>query len=160
MLSALCCVIMLVGSIVDVMDLSVAAIASFAVVFAIIELGGAYPALIFSTVSLLGMLLLPTKLPTLYFLLFFGWYPIVKFPLERLRVQVAWLLKCAVCSLSVTVIVLIGRFFAGAEELITLSVWVYLVCIPVFVLYDIAITRITRTYLRFWKPKYKIDLSK
>ena len=160
MLSALCCAIMLVGSIIDVMDLSTAAIASFAVTFAILELGSAYPTLIFSSVSLLGMLLLPSKLPAVYFILFFGWYPIVKFPLEKLRSWLSWLLKCAICSLSVTVILLVSVFFAGAEDLITLNAWVYLVCVPVFVLYDVALTRVTRTYLRFWKQKYRIDLSK
>ena len=160
MLSALCCVLMIVGSIVEVMDLSVAAIASFAVIFAVLELGGAYPTLVFSSVSLLGMLLLPAKLPALYFLLFFGWYPIVKFPLERLPAWLSWLLKCAICALSVTAIVTLGAFFAGAQELMSYGIWVYLVCIPVFVIYDVALTRVVRTYLRFLKPKYKIDLSR
>ena len=64
-------VVMLVGSIFDVMDLSAAALASFAVIFAVIELGGAYPVLVWLVTSSAAMLLLPNKLPAIYFALFF-----------------------------------------------------------------------------------------
>ena len=160
MLSALSVVIMLAGSIIEVMDLSVAAIASFAVIFAILELGGAYPYMMFTSVSVLGMILLPSKLPALYYLLFFGWYPMVKFPLERLNKWLCRVMKAVVSALSVTVITLIGIYFTGLEDLIPMDIWIYALCIPVFAIYDIGLTRIIRTYLFVWKRKYKIDLSR
>lgn len=159
MLAALSVVIMLVGSIIEVMDMGVAAIASFAVIFAMLELSGAYPYMIFFSASALGMLLLPSKLPALYYLLFFGWYPLVKYPLERLNVWVCRALKATAFALSVTAMFIISMYFTGTEDLIPMN-WAYLICIPVFAIYDIALTRVTRTYLRVWKPKYRIGLSR
>lgn len=160
MLAALSVVVMLAGSIIEVMDLSVAALASFAVIFAILELGGAYPYMIFASVSILGMLLLPSKLPALYYLLFFGWYPLVKYPLERLNVWLSQILKAGAFALSVTAITLVSIYVAGMEDAIPLNVWVYVLCIPVFAIYDIALTRVTLTYLRVWKRRFRIDLSR
>ena len=160
MLAALSVVLMLAGALIEVMDLSIAALASFAVIFAILELGGAYPYMIFSSVSVLGMLLLPSKLPALYYLLFFGWYPIMKYPLERLNIWVCRALKGVVFALSLTATLLVSVYFTGTEDLIPMSVWAYAICIPVFAIYDIALTRVTRTYLRVWKHRFKIDLSR
>ena len=78
MLSALGVVLLLIGSFVEVMDLSAAAIASLLCVFAVIEYGGASPWLIFAVTSVLSMVLLPTKTPALMYLAFFGYYPIIK----------------------------------------------------------------------------------
>ncbi len=160
MLCALSVVLMLAGAVIEVMDLSVAAIASFAVIFAILELKGAYPYMIFFSVSVLGILLLPSKLPALYYFLFFGWYPMVKYPLEKLNVWLCRILKAAVFAISLTAVLLISVYFTGTEELIPMSVWAYAICIPVFAIYDIALTRITRTYFRIWKRRFKIDLSR
>ncbi len=160
MLSALTVISLLAGSLVDVMDLSVAAIASFAVIFAILELGGAYPYLIFSVSSLLGMLLLPSKLPALYYLLFFGWYPIAKFALERLNAWACRILKATLALLSAAAMLLIGGMLIGMDGIPYEQIWIYALLIPVFAIYDIALTRITRTYLVRWKPRFRIDLSR
>ena len=157
-LCALTLVLMLSGSIVEVMDLSVGAVASFAVIFAVLELGGAYPMLIWSVGSVLGMLLLPNKLPAIYYLLFFGWYPIVKRYLERLPMVFSWIAKCAACAASLTLICLISVYFAGVEDIIPMSVWVYVVVLPVFVIYDIALTRLISAYLHVWRHKLKIKI--
>ena len=153
MLCALSVVLMLAGSIIDVMDLSVAAICSFIIAIAAIELGGAYPLLIFSVSSVLGMLLLPNKLPALYYLLFFGWYPIAKKPLDRLNKPLGFTLKMLLCSLSLTLILLASALVAPAEELVKISVWVYAVCLPVFILYDAAFERVTLAYLMRWRHR-------
>ena len=64
MTCALSVVLMLFGSVFEVMDLSCAAICSALMIFLILELGGAYPALVYCATTLLGMLLLPNKLPS------------------------------------------------------------------------------------------------
>ena len=158
MLCALSCVLMLAGSLIDVMDMSVAAIASFAVVFAILELHGAYPALIFSVSCLLGLLLVPSKLPAIYYLLFFGWYPMLKFPADKLKPLPAWLVKLLIFAMAASVMALVGAFIAGTEDTMGLGVWLYVLCIPVFAIYDIALSRMARAYLRVWRARFKIDL--
>ena len=67
-LAALGVVLLLLGSLVQVLDLSMAAIASLLVVFAVIEIGGKYPILIYLVTSVLSLLLLPVKTAALIYL--------------------------------------------------------------------------------------------
>ena len=156
MTCALSVVLMLFGAVFEVMDLSCAAICSALMIFLILELGGAYPALVYCATTLLGMLLLPNKLPALYYALFFGWYPIVKLPLERLSRVTSWILKLVLCAISLTVILLTSTLFAPAEELIGISVPVYVLCLAVFAIYDVALSRITVAYLVRYRHKIKL----
>lgn len=156
MTCALSVVLMLLGSIFEVMDLSCAAICSALIAFSILELGGAYPVLVYCATTLLGILLLPNKLPALYYALFFGWYPIAKLPLERLRGAVSLILKLMLCAISLTAILLASTLFAPAEELICMSIPVYVLCLAVFLIYDVALSRITVAYLVRYRHKIKL----
>ena len=152
-------VVMLVGSIFDVMDLSAAALASFAVIFAVIELGGAYPVLVWLVTSSAAMLLLPNKLPAIYFALFFGYYPILKNVFERLNKILCWVLKLMVFNAALAAVCALSAFFVGAEqEVLTVTPWLFLIGTPVFVMYDIALTKVIFSYMRVWKHKYKIKI--
>ena len=153
MLCALSVVIMLAGSVIEVMDLSVAAICSFLIIYSIYELGGAYPALVFLVSGALGMILLPNKLPALYYALFFGWYPMLKQRLDTLRFLLSLILKLAVCAASLSLILLASALFFPSDELVGASIPVYAVCLCVFVLYDAALGRITAAYLTRFKGK-------
>ena len=157
-LCALCVIIMLAGSVIEVMDLSVAAICSFAVLFAVIELGSFYPVLLWLSASTLGILLLPVKFPALYFALFFGWYPIVKAYTERLSRLPCILIKLAACCVSVTVICAAGTLVAPEEALVALTPLLYPLACAVFILYDIAMSRMRAAYLRTWKKKLGISI--
>ena len=78
LLSALSIVVLYIGSVFEVLDLSAAAIASIAIVFAQIELKNPYPYLIYAVVSLLALLLLPSKFSAMVYVCFGGIYPMVK----------------------------------------------------------------------------------
>ena len=147
MLSARSVVIMLCGSVIEVMDLSTAAACSLLIIVAIDELGGAYPSLVFICSSVLGLMLLPVKLPALYYALFFGWYPMIKLPLDRMNRAIRLILKLLVITVSVTLMMLTSRLFLPTDELLGLNIWAGALCIVVFFIYDIALSRITLTYL-------------
>jgi len=157
MLCALCVVLMLIGSLIEVVDLSAAALASFAIIFAVIELGGAYPTLIWLSASVIGILLLPGKLPAVYFSMFFGWYPIAKNYFERLPSVLSWAAKLVSIAVSVTAMYYIGEAVLGVGEQIEdlTPLLIGGTCV-VFVIYDIALSRIISSYLRVWKYKFKI----
>lgn len=157
-LAALGVVLLLLGSLVQVLDLSMAAIASLLVVFAVIEIGGKYPILIYLVTSVLSLLLLPVKTAALIYFVFAGYYPILKAVLEgRLSKPVAWGLKAVIFCAAVTV----GLFSAGKLFLMDLSWifanWWFLLCLlPVFVLYDIALTRLISAYLGKWRARLRL----
>lgn len=156
-LSALGVVLLTVGAFVDVLDLSMAAIASLTVVFAVIELGGKWPYLVYLVTAALSLLLLPNKSPALLYALFAGYYPILKAALEKhLKKPLAWLIKivvfCGGLALSIFVAV---RFFTVTENsLFSWYYWLVLVMAPIFVLYDIALTRLISAYLFRWRKRF------
>lgn len=157
-LAALGVVLLLLGSLVQVLDLSMAAIASLLVVFAVIEIGGKYPMLIYAVTSVLSLLLLPVKTAALIYFVFAGYYPILKAALEgRLTKPVAWTFKAVIFCAAVA----IGLLAAGKLFLMDLSWlfanWWFLLCLlPVFVLYDVALTRLISAYLNKWRARLRL----
>ena len=153
LLSALGVVVLLLGTVIDVMDLSMAVIASLFCVFAVIEYGGASPWLVFSVTGLLAFLVLPYGTPALFYGCFFGYYPILKEKFERLNRPLSWVCKEAVFHVALVAIVLILRFLLMTPDLMGVSPWLWVAMAIaaelIFILYDIALTRLTRFYL--WK---------
>lgn len=100
MLSALGVVLIAAATLLDVLDLTMAALASLLTVFAVIEIGQFYPWLIFAVTSILSLVLLPRNSGAYCYLLFFGYYPIIKSVFERkLPKPLAWLCKFLVFNL-------------------------------------------------------------
>ena len=90
-LSALSIVVMLIGSVTGFLDLTMVAIASIFVFFAILEMGSPYQYLIYVTTSLLSMLLLPDKFSAILYMAFGGIYPMLKQQIEKLPRLFSWI---------------------------------------------------------------------
>ena len=157
-LSALGVVLLTVGAFVSVLDLSMAAIASLTVVFAVIELKGKYPYLVYFVTSVLSLLLLPSKAPALLFALFAGYYPILKAWLEgRFSRTVSWLFKILTFTVAFALIAFVSIKVFTLFEL-TWQWWyaaALAFVVAVFVLYDIALTRLITAYLLRWRRRFR-----
>ncbi len=155
-LSALCFIILLLGSVITVLDLSCAAAASLVIIFCVIELGGYYPYLVWLVVSFISLLMLPDKFGALVFALFCGIYPILKSYIERLPKVAGWVIKIALFNIVLTGIIAASRFILGIPtEEIDFSLIVYGVCNITFFLYDIAVTRLISLYLFKLRHRFK-----
>ncbi len=157
-LCALNVVIMYMGSIIEVLDLSASVIASLACIFAVIEMGGSYPWLIYAVTGVLGAVLLPApKTVALIYLLFSGYYPILKAHIERLCRPVAWVVKLALFNVALTGLVLLSVWVLHIPDaLFSASVWVYLLGNVTFVMYDVALTGLITAYLRAWRKRLRL----
>ena len=158
MLTALGVVILWLGAVVDVLDITMAAMASFLTVFAVIELQGKYPYLIFAATALLSLLFLPVKTPALLYALFAGYYPMLKALLEgHLKKPLAWVLKIVIfnAALALAIFLILRLFTVDGDSLFTKQYWLLLIGTPVFVLYDVALTRLITTYLHRWRRHFK-----
>ena len=82
-LCALGVISMSVGSLVEVLDLTMIMLASFCIVFAVIEIGNRWAWLIWAVTAVLSLLLLPNKLAAVFYLMG-GMYPIAKAAFEKL----------------------------------------------------------------------------
>lgn len=159
MLTALGVVLMALGSIIDVLDLSVAVLASMLCIYAVIEMGGFYPWALWGATSILSLILLPVKTPALFYAAFAGFYPIVKEKLEKLPRAAAWILKVVVFHLSLGAIVLAMRLFLPGqltEEIPYFGLILYALALVTFFLYDFALTRLITFYLVRLRHRFRI----
>jgi len=167
LLSAAGCVILLAGSLVDVLDLSCAALASLVIVLARIELGQAYSLGAYGVISVISLLLFPTKFVGLAFFAFFGFYPIIKAAFERRHPAVSWVFKFSAFYISVFAVYMLGKYlfnlpdFSGSllpdeifgvavPQVVTggqIAILGLIVLGVMFLLYDIALSRIIMLYI-------------
>ena len=83
---------------------SIAALASVFTAAAVIELGLRRGIYVYVASSLLAILILPTPIASLAYIVFFGYYPIVKSLIERLRSAILrWALKIGVFLAALTI---------------------------------------------------------
>lgn len=160
MLSALGVVLLWLGSAVEVVDISMAVLASLLCVFAVIEYGGSAPWLVFGVTSVLSLLLLPQKTPAVMYLLFFGYYPILKEKLERKPRPISWLFKEIIFNLALLLLLALSHLvlYPGASLASMLYYYMLLVLAAevVFPIYDIALTRLISLYLFRLRKRLRI----
>ena len=151
MLAALGVVLLYAGSLIEVLDISMAVIASLLCVIAVIEYGGSAPWMIYGVTAILSALLLPNKSPAFLYIAFFGFYPILKEKLEKKPRVICWILKELVFNVCLVILALGTYFFFTLKDNslinpITIAIALVL-CEAVFVLYDIALTRLISFYI-------------
>ena len=102
--------------------------------------------LCWAAASILGLLLLPDKGVALMYLVFLGLYPVVKSRLEQLKSRTAeWAGKLAYFNAALTLLWFAFRelFLPALPEWMSAQAWVlYLAGNVIFILYDIALSRL------------------
>ena len=157
-LSALGVILLYMGALIEVIDLSMAVLASLIVIVLVVERGGAYPWMIYAVTSVLSLLLVPNKSPAIVYTCFMGFYPILKEKLERIRTPlVRLLLKLAIFNASVGLMVLISRLLVVDLDM-GMVLWVTIAILNgTFLFYDYALTVLITSYLRVWRKKLRIE---
>ena len=170
LLSAMGVALLFVGSVIETLDLSAAALASFFCIFAVIELGNKFSWLIFTVTGILSVVLMPYSMGGWYYLLFFGYYPILKEKFERLPKIIAWIVKIIVLNASVILSLVVASFIFYGGNLNTAfmmtfgsdgyglyaAIGIYALVNLVFVIYDLALTRLISLYLFKLRQKFKM----
>ena len=172
MLAAIGAALLLIGSLFQVIDLSMAAIASFVCVIAVIELGTGWAWMIYGVVGVISVLLRPTSFAPWVYVVFLGYYPIIKERIERLKKPLAWTLKMISFNVSLIACCTVAYFLLTAEKPenvfdffntllgvptagTAVAIGLYVFVNFVFVIYDIALTRLISTYLFRLRDKFK-----
>lgn len=168
-LSAMGVALLLIGSLIETLDLSMAAMASFFCVFAVLEFGGAYPWLIYAVTGILSVIFMPQGMGGWFYILFFGYYPILKDKLQRLKAPIAWTLKILLLNLALILSLVFASFvfyngnlyetfmlmFGDEGWGIYAAIGVYVLVNFVFVIYDIALNRLIVFYFVKIRSKFK-----
>lgn len=155
MLTAIGVVVLYLGSLIEVLDISMAVIASLFAVVAVIEYGGGAPWGVYAATAVLSAVLLPSKLPAAMYIAFFGFYPIVKEKLEKLRSKtLSWVIKVVLMNVCLAALLLAVKWLMlDPEGTFVFEVIFIGLANVTFVVYDIALTRLITFYLVRLRPK-------
>lgn len=157
-LVALGTVFMVLGAVIEVMDLTVCAIASLIVVFIYIEIGSPYTWLVWLATSLATALMFPGSLIWIEYFLVFGVYPLVKAYIEKLPRAFWWPIKIAFINAVIWAIFFVAERFLGLPfiegDTLPIKIATYVLMNVAFVAYDLFITVMVRLY--FEKMRHRI----
>jgi len=155
MLAALSVVVLFAGYATGIMDLTALAATALLSAVSVVELGGAYPYLIWAVVSVISFMIVPGEIAAGY-LLFGGIYPVLKMYFERLPRVLEWVVKLCYGALVLAALWLLSKFVFGVPDeakwmMIGLAVGYALF----FVLFDYALSVAITLYMRRLRPKLK-----
>ena len=159
MMVALSTAIMLLGAVIEVLDLSVCAIASLLVVFIYLEIGSYYPWLVWICTTLATALIYPGSAIWVEYALIFGLYPLIKAYIERLP-RWSWLIvklvyiNAVIWGIFCVCELLLGIpfFDEGGTVMIIIT---YVLSNIAFVAYDFFIMVMVRFYFEKLRPRFK-----
>ena len=157
--AALSIVVMLLAY-VGVLTYAVPALAGALLVIIYLELGVKNAFTVYLAVSVLSFLICE-KESALCYILFFGFYPILKAYLERIKSKtIQWILKILLFNISFALVLILGLvLFEIPIDDMGMGPW-YLLGLFVglefmFVLYDIALTRVITLYLIRYRERFR-----
>ena len=154
LLTALGVVLMFLTGLIPIGTYALPAIAGVLLIVAVIEIGAKWAWMIYAAVAVLSLLFAADKEAALLFVLFFGYYPVLKSFLERISNKVlSWISKFAVFNVAmVACFFLAVNFLQLPEDSFTVFgiylPWVFLILgNAVFLIYDIALSGLVATYV-------------
>ena len=159
MMVALGTAFMIIGAVIEVLDLTVCALASMLVVFIFLEIGSYYPWLVCVCTSLATGLLYPASLIWLEYALIFGVYPLIKAYIEKLP-RWSWIIvKLVYANAVIWALFFICEKLLGVpfftDEARWMHILTYILTNVAFLAYDLFITVMVRFYYEKLRPRFK-----
>ncbi|MDD6032385.1 MAG: hypothetical protein PUC47_02700 [Oscillospiraceae bacterium] len=168
MMVALSMVCMMLTGLLPMADYALPALAGILLIPIVVELGRKWAVICWLAVSLLSFILAPLKDSALFYFVLLGHYPILKSLIESWRKPaLEWTVKFACFNLTVgaglaAAVWLFrldgyGDIFSAAPWLIAAGL---LFLNLVFLVYDVALTRLVTAYMNYFRPRYVKKLLK
>jgi hypothetical protein len=161
--SALCLLLMFLTGLVPFATYSLPMLAGAMLIAVVIENGRRAALMVYVSVSVLSMFIVPDREAALMFAAFFGYYPIAKENLERLKTRVGeCIAKQLLFNTAIIGSYLIAAYLLGMSELLEgmgdfgqyTAVILLVAANGVFLLYDFALTRYISVYIRWFRPRF------
>lgn len=155
--AALAVVMLIIGSLLPTGRIAFAAVAGLATAAVIIECGYLYAVLEFIAAAVLALVLSPAKDAAVLYCLIFGWYPIVKSLVERLKSRAAeYLLKLAVIAIVFALMLMLARMGVGVPALPDRSLLIVAAAAAAgFFAYDFCFSGLIGIYMRRVRERMK-----
>lgn len=161
-------VVILIPSAVQVFVYALPAMAGMLTMFAVVEIDKKWAIGSYVATCFIGLLFVANKEAVVYYVAFFGYYPVVKALLESRMPRVPeYVLKFLIFNVSIVIsgVVLVKVFGMPYNELMGIdgeSAFFAKYALPimlgmgnvVFILYDIALTRLVTAYIYVWQKRF------
>lgn len=161
-IAALSVTTMFLTAVFTTLSYALPAAAGILLVVVVIDVDKKWAFGVYAATALLALLVLPNKEAAVMYVFFFGHYPIVKAILEkRLKGALLWVLKFVIFNVSVVLAYVIILYvfqlpFEDMEKYGKWAVWILLAMgNVVFVIYDIALSRLVTLYMLKWRKSFR-----
>lgn len=161
-ISAVCLMLMFCTGMFPMLDYTIPAFAGFLMVVMIVETSPKWAVTTYFVVSALCLVVTPNYEATMLFVLFMGYYPILKFYLDRLENRMlSWTVKYIVFNLAAAVFFLVFQYVFTAADLLEgmemfgkyalLVLWI--LGNMFFALYDKVLGQLVDLYINWFRKK-------
>ena len=156
-------VVILIPTALDIFVYALPAFAGMITLFCVIELNKKWALGVFTASALLSLILVPNKEAAVLYITFFGYYPVLKSSLEKIRLRaVEYLLKflCFNISVVLSYVLLVFAFGISIEQLfgdeLTRAMYIVLPALMnvMFIAYDLCLTRMYTVYINVWQKRF------
>lgn len=152
--SALSVTLMLMTAVIPFMTYALPLLAGALLILMVIEINKRWAFIVYVAVSLLAVLVVPDKEAAVFYIAFFGYYPIIKSPLEKhLPNVVEWIIKLLIFNAAAVAGYLFSTYVLGIpfDDMGSMGRYGLIVLLAlanaVFVAYDIMLTKFITLYL-------------
>lgn len=161
-ISAVCLMLMFCTSLLPMLDYTIPAFAGFLMVVMIVETSPKWAVTTYVVVSTLCFIVTPNYEATMLFVLFMGYYPILKFHLDRLENKVlSWTIKYVVFNVAVVIFFLVFQYMFTSVDLLEGMEMFGRFAIPIlwlmgnimFLIYDIVLGQLVDLYINWFRKK-------
>ncbi len=152
--SALSVALIIMGGIIELLDLTVSAFCALTVYISMIEIKGKYPFLIYLCTSVLSLIFMPLATSTLYYVAFFGYYPIIRHRLKKAGKLFSKLICLATYNVTMILLyILFKAVFALQNEPATMYIILLITANIFYLCFDYAMDVFAFIYLKKIRTK-------
>lgn len=161
-ITALCVFSMFCTGFLPMLDYTIPTFAGFLMVIMIVETGAKWAVTTYAAVSFLSLLVTPNYQASLLFVLFMGYYPIMKVYLDKLKNKtLSWIIKYAVFNAAIVILFMLFQYIFTTEDMLegmemfgkyaALVLW--LAANLFFFIYDRLLGQLTNIYVNWFRKK-------
>lgn len=161
--SSLCLLVMFMSSLIPFSTYIAPALAGVMLTVIVIENGSKIALMVYISVSLLSIIIVPDYEVKALFIAFFGYYPIIKFKIEKISSKyLQYILKLAIFSSTMSISYLVLINIVGVQGLVEefssgiINMGMLLVGGATFLVYDFSLAK----YVFFYKYRLKALIIK
>ena len=168
--SSMSLVTMILASVIPGLEYAIPAFSGILLIIIVIEISLRWALLTYVGVALLSFFVVPNKEAALLFIAFMGYYPILKSVIETKckHISLQWASKIIVFNIAIFVYYKLVMAFVAAPELLESMDELGRYALPVlmgaanivFVIYDIALTRLITMYIKWFRKKIIRHINK